>query len=112
MTVTLSATFDTRREAEMTIERLVQQFDLDRAAIAVSAAGNENSVGEEQAGSDTRSDEPTPESRDDAPLNGAIAVSVALADADSASEVRAAFAEFHADDVEEDDQPLDNSSHA
>lgn len=37
MTVTLSATFDTRREAEMTIERLVQQFDLDRAAIAVSA---------------------------------------------------------------------------
>lgn len=44
MTVTLSATFDTRREAEMTIERLVQQFDLDRAAIAVSAADRKSVV--------------------------------------------------------------------
>lgn len=102
MTVTRSATFDTRREAEMTVERLVQQFELDRAAIVVRAAGDLNSVGEEPAGSDTSAGEPTPEDRDDAPLNGAIAVVVTLADEDLAGRVRAAFAEFDADDVEED----------
>ena len=35
----LEATFETRREAEMSIERLVQEFGLDRKAIEVVADG-------------------------------------------------------------------------
>lgn len=98
MSVTLKATFDTRREAEMTIERLVQQFDLDRAAVMVVAAGEENSVGEEQAGSDTSGASPTPEDRGNVPLNGAIVVTVEVDD-DAVDQVREAFAEFNAEDV-------------
>lgn len=70
----LSATFDTRREAEMTVERLVQQFEMDRTAIFITAEGNENSAGEEKAGSDTEAGEPSAEARDDAPLNGAVSL--------------------------------------
>lgn len=101
MAVMLSATFDTRREAEMTVERLVQQFDLDRAAIFVDTAGDENSAGEERAGSDTKAGEPSAEDRSDAPLNGAIVVTVEIADNEIAEQVRDAFGEFDAAGVVE-----------
>jgi hypothetical protein len=104
MSVKLSATFDTRREAEMTVERLVQQFKLDRSAVSVTAEGDENSVGEDQAGSDTKAAEPSVETRDDAPLNGAILVSVDVVDDGIARQVRDAFAEFDAADVVEADR--------
>jgi hypothetical protein len=94
MSVMLSATFDTRRNAEMTVERLVQQFDLDRAAVFITTEGDRNSVGEEQAGSDTEAGTPSAEDRDDAPLNGAIVVTVEVADEQTAEEVRDAFGEF------------------
>ena len=101
MTIMLSATFDTRREAEMTVERLVQQFELDRAAIFVTTEGSDNSAGEEQAGSDTEAGSPTPEDRSDAPLNGAIVVTVEVADEEFADRVHDAFAEFDAAGVVE-----------
>lgn len=37
----LTAKFDTWREANMTVERLVQQFETDRAKIVVTADGDE-----------------------------------------------------------------------
>lgn len=40
----LEAMFETRREAEMSIERLVQEFGLDRKAIKVVADGTLNSA--------------------------------------------------------------------
>ena len=86
MAVMLSATFDTRREAEMTVERLVQQFHLDRTVILVSTEGDENSAGEEQAGSDTEAGEPSAEDRSDGPLNGAIVVTVEVADDETAEQ--------------------------
>jgi hypothetical protein len=99
MATTLTANFDTRREAEMTVERLVQEHGLDRAKILIAAAGDENTAGEEVAGSDTQSAEPSPERRDDAALNGQVMVSVEVADDAAATAVREAFSEFDAEDV-------------
>lgn len=104
MPVMLTATFDTRREAEMTIERLVQQFDLDRAAISVGTEGDANSAGEEVAGSDTNAGEPSVDQRDDAALAGSIVVTAEVPDEETADLVRDAFAEFDAAGVVETDQ--------
>lgn len=101
MSILLSATFDTRREAEMTVERLVQEFDLDRAAIFVAPEGDDNSAGDEQAGSDGNAGAPSPEARDDAALRGGIAVTVEVADDATADKVRDAFGEFDAAGVVE-----------
>ena len=92
----LIAKFDTRREAEMTVERLVQQFDIDRANVLVTADGDANTAGVEEAGSDNEAGEPSPEVRDDAELNGKVVVTVEVADDTAVSEVRAAFDEFDA----------------
>ena len=101
MVTTLNATFDTRREAEMTVERLVQEHGVERTDIFIAATGDENTAGDEQAGSDGDAGEPSPEPRDDAPLNGAVSVSVDIDDDTKATKVRDAFAEFRAADVGE-----------
>lgn len=101
MSTTLSAKFDTRRDAEMTVERLVQQFQIERTDILVTADGDDNTAGVEEAGSDTAAGTPTPESRDDAALEGQVVVSVKIDDEALADEVRAAFGEFDADGVTE-----------
>ena len=98
---TLNASFATRREAEMTVERLVQEHKIERADIFVTTAGDENAAGEEQAWSDREAGEPSPEARDDAPLNGAVTVSVDIEDAAKVAKVREAFAEFAAAEVRE-----------
>lgn len=101
MGTTLNATFETRREAEMTVERLVQEHDVDRTDIFVAAAGDENTAGEEQAGSDTEAGEPSPQNRADAPLHGAVTVSVDIEDEAKVAKVREAFGEFQAASVRE-----------
>jgi hypothetical protein len=101
MPTTLNATFDTRRQAEMAVERLVQEFGIERTDIFVAADGADNSAGEDRAGSDTEAGAPTPEARDDAALNGRIAVSVDIDDDARAAEIRSAFREFDAADVAE-----------
>ena len=101
MSTSLTAKFDTRREAEMTVERLVQQFKIERTDIFVAAEGDENTAGVEEAGSDTEAGEPSPEDRDDAQLAGRVVVSVDIEDDSLADEVRSAFAEFDATEVEE-----------
>ena len=101
MGTTLTAQFETRREAEMTIERLVQEHGIERTDIFVVAVGQENTAGEETAGSDNKADKPSVEDRHDAALNGAIEVSVNMEDQAKAALIREAFAEFSAHDVEE-----------
>lgn len=101
MGTTLNATFENRRESEMTVERLVQEHGVDRADIFIVAAGDENTAGEEQAGSDTEAGESSPETRDDSPLNGAVTVSVDIEDQANVAKVREAFGEFEATDVSE-----------
>lgn len=95
----LTAQFDTRRQAEMTVERLVQEYGVDRAAIQVTAAGRANTAGIARAGSDDASAAPTEPPRHDAPLAGAVQVQVDLPDDAAASDVRRAFREFSGDAV-------------
>jgi hypothetical protein len=101
MPTTLKAKFDTRREAEMTVERLVQEMNVERTDIFITTDGADNSAGDERAGADTAGDNPTPTSRADAALEGKIIVSVDIADAGRASDIKAAFAEFDASEVAE-----------
>lgn len=100
MGTTLKGNFDTRREADMTIERLVQEFGIERTEIFVFAEGSESSAGEEKAGSDTEAGSPSPDDRDDAALKGSITVSIDIENDDEAAKVRSAFAEFGAEDVD------------
>jgi hypothetical protein len=102
MATTLSASFDTRREADMTVERLVQEHKIERTDIFVTADGSDNSIGERVAGADREAGGPSPEARDDGALNGRITVSVDIEEDARADAVRAAFAEFNAEDVAAD----------
>ena len=95
MPTTLTAKFDTRRDAEMTIERLVQEHGIDRAKIQITTEDAANSAGSDTAGSDVAGKAPSPETRDDAALEGRIVVSAEIDDARMA-DVKAAFAEFDA----------------
>ncbi|GGE11241.1 hypothetical protein GCM10011390_32850 [Aureimonas endophytica] len=100
MGTTLTGRFETRREAEMTVERLVQEYGIERTDIFVAATGRDNTAGEAPAGSDRQGGDPGGGDRDDAALNGAIEVSVDLEDEALAGRVRSAFAEFEARGVE------------
>ncbi|MDO7841893.1 hypothetical protein [Sphingomonas immobilis] len=101
MGIMLTATFDTRRDAEMTVERLVQEFDVDRTAISIASEGDANTAGDLLAGSDTAADQPGQDDRDDAPLQGAIVVTAEVENEEAAELVRAAFSEFDAAGVVE-----------
>ena len=91
-----TARFETRREAEMAIERLVQTHGFDRGAIEVVAVGMQNSAGTEIAGADAKRGEAAPAANDDAPLNGLVEVRVSAGDGAIAEAV---FREFHAADI-------------
>ena len=99
MSSTITAKFDTRREAEMAVEHLVQAHHIERTDIFITPEGPENSAGEEIAGSDTESDSPSPEERHDAALKGKVVVSVDVQDDGNVDEIRSAFAEFDGSDV-------------
>ena len=96
MTSELTATFETRREAELVIERLVQEFGVDRAAVRVGPDGDNNSAGEAISGSDRKAADPSVEERHDGALESRIRVSVDLDEA-AASDVRRTFDEFGAE---------------
>jgi hypothetical protein len=51
-TRTITGRFNTRREAEMAVEHLVQEYDLDRSRVHVRPAGEENTSGEVASGAD------------------------------------------------------------
>ena len=95
----LSGRFETRRDAEMTVERLVQEYGVDRADIVVAPVGDANTAGEYVAGSDAESAQPGTGERHDARLTGQIAVSVDIEDDAKVATIRKAFAEFGAHDV-------------
>ena len=90
----LTAQFETRRDAEMAVERLVQEHEVERGSILISPVGENNSAGEEPGGSDARSGEPSTEARTDPKLEGLIEVSVDLQDDTKVDAIRGAFTEF------------------
>lgn len=94
MSIKLTGTFDTRREAEMAVERLVQEYEIDRKAIGITPEGAANSAGDEPGGSDMAGLRPTSSKSEDAALAGRIVVAVEVAGDEAARKVRAAIAEF------------------
>lgn len=74
----LTARFETRRDAELAIERLVQEQGIDRDRISVLPVGAQNTVGTRIAGSDAPDGQPGTRERDDAALHGAVEISVNL----------------------------------
>ena len=49
---TITGSFNTRREAEMAVEHLVQDYGLDRSRVHVRPAGDENTSGNVASGAD------------------------------------------------------------
>ncbi len=94
----ISALFDTRREAEMAIEHLVQDHGVPRQDILVTPAGTENSAGAAIGGSDAKRGPASPPADGDAALNGRIAVTLPAEDLDT-DKIMAVFADFRARDV-------------
>jgi hypothetical protein len=92
MSTTLEGRFASRTQADLAIERLVQEIGIERTDIFVSAEGPENSAGNTLAGADGQTIGQA--ARDDAPLAGAILVSVDLQDETHVDAVNAAFTEF------------------
>ncbi|EXS69313.1 hypothetical protein [Sphingobium sp. Ant17] len=82
MTQTIERSFATRQQAELAVERLVQEHGFERDDIFVSARGEQNSAGE--ANSDEAAD------------NGPIAVSIALHDDSQVALIEAVFDELQA----------------
>lgn len=74
-TASLTALFQTREAAETAIEHLVQQHGVNRADIFAEAEGDSNTAGNRVSGADRDRQE----TEADAPLRGAIRLSVDLA---------------------------------
>lgn len=91
---TVTATFETRREAELAVEHLVQEHGVERDEIVVGTEGDENSVGTEVGGSDQEDDD-----ADGAALHGAIAVVVTVEGDELAETVQEFLEEFGGGDV-------------
>ncbi len=95
MSTNITGIFDTRRAAEMAVERLVQEFKVERTDIFVAPEGEQNTAGVEPAGSDRASADPTPEARNDGAHAGRITVSVDLNDEALTGRIRGAIEEFN-----------------
>ena len=93
MPQTLSAEFETRRDAEMAIEHLVQEYDLDRSAISIVSASLENSSGTKVAGSDLEGGQPKQDAGGSPKLPSRIMLSVEIND-DQEENVLKTFFEF------------------
>ena len=99
MSQTLKTTFATRRDAELAVERLVQEHGIERSDIFIAPEGDANSAGEAVSGSDRPSAAPTEAGRSDAALNGRIEVSVDLQNDALAAVVSDAFGEMDGRDA-------------
>lgn len=94
---TVTGTFPTRREAEIAVEHLVQQYGLERTDIFIEPSSRENSAGVSSSGGDAKSGHPASQPDDDAALNGSLLVSVDINE-DEMEAVEKAFREAGATD--------------
>lgn len=94
MSTTLTGTFDSRDQADMAVERLVQEIGIERTDIFVTASGPDNSAGNRLGGADSETVDQ--DERDDVPLAGGIMVSIDLQDDAKVEAVTAALEEFGA----------------
>jgi hypothetical protein len=92
MNGTIEHVFGSRRDAELAVERLVQEFGFERTDVFVSSAGAENSAGQTTSGGDTATHLEL--ERTDAPLYDPISVSVDVHDDARAAIVTRVFNEI------------------
>jgi hypothetical protein len=71
-----AAIYRTREQADLATEHLVQQHGVDRSAIFLESVGQQNTSGSEISGGDAASGADDSRERGDAPLNGAIRLTV------------------------------------
>ena len=90
----MTAVFKTRRDAEMVIERLVQELGVERTDIVVLPEGDNNSSGVDIGGSDSTDGGPSDDARRDGAHDGAVIVSVDISDSGIENKVSVAFDEF------------------
>ena len=95
---TINATFETRREAELAVEHLVQEHGIDRDDVDVGAEGDQNSAGVEASGSDNET-ELEESTGDEAALNGRIALSVTVDSGETAESVHGVLEEYGGQEV-------------
>lgn len=95
MSSSITATFETRREADMAVERLVQEFGVERTDVFVATEGDDNSAGEVPAGPDHKGAEPSAPARGDGAYHGGVTVSVDVNDDSLRAKIASAFAEFN-----------------
>lgn len=96
---TISATFSTRRQADLAVEQLVQELQIDQSDIFVTPEGGENSAGTEEAGADAESGHPDVDPAGDPALAGGLRVSVDLADDGHLAAVRKVLEEHGGADI-------------
>lgn len=96
---TLKGRFETRRDAEMTVEQLVQVLGIDRTNVFVVSAEPGNTAGTVKAGSDTVHGDPDPDA--EPALEGRIEVSVDLED-DRAEAAEAVFRDHNVQEFSRD----------
>ncbi|MYL99441.1 hypothetical protein GR702_16855 [Novosphingobium sp. FGD1] len=89
MSTSIEKSFATRASAELAVERLVQEFGIERTDVFVSSAGDENSAGDQPSGGDAPA--PLEEGRSDGALTGAITVSVDVNDDSKVEAIRSAL---------------------
>ena len=90
---TLAAEFETRREAEMTVEHLSQEHDIDPGAISIVPVAAENSAGTKVDGSDNENTSDKAGTEPHPALAGKLRVSVEVDDA-LADKVLSSFATY------------------
>jgi hypothetical protein len=84
MSTTIVGSFETRRQAEIAVEHLVQEYGIERGTITVEPSGPANSAGVREAGADTKSGRSGVARQSAAELNGPVDVSVDCRKADRA----------------------------
>ncbi|WP_375457055.1 hypothetical protein [uncultured Methylobacterium sp.] len=89
----IAATFETRRDAEMAVEHLVQEHGVDRAAVTIAPVSADNSAGTETAGADVEDGHAKADTEGGPALAGKLRVS-ATVDPALADKVETSFATY------------------
>ncbi len=98
MPKTITAEFKSRRDAEMAVEHIVQEHDLDRKAVSVGPASSENTSGTEAARADVEDGHLKSDTDGQPALRGKVRVSVQVDDA-NADKVMDSIETFHGEKV-------------
>ena len=92
---TVTAEFNTRRDAEMAIEHVAQEHGLDPKAVTMTTATAENTAGTRTAGGDIEDGRPKTGTEGEPKLEGRLRVSVEVDEAEY-EKVLEAFSNYRA----------------